>query len=109
MNSSREVPGGYNTPIPTEILTPDSVDTRIGTLEFADGFPSDETAEKVFDSLDFMRAVEVFLQCIPAASIEGLRRGLAEVGCDAAHKIGIDDHPTSTDVTAVALLVVAGI
>lgn len=25
---------GYNTPIPAKIMTPDSVETRIGTLEF---------------------------------------------------------------------------
>ncbi|MGB0120215.1 MAG: DUF1254 domain-containing protein [Solirubrobacterales bacterium] len=92
MSSSAEVPDNYNTPVPSEILTPDRVDTRIGQLEFTDGFPTDETATKVFDNLDFMRAVEVFLQCVPAASIEGLRRGLAEIGCDAAHKIGIADR-----------------
>lgn len=92
MNSPSEIPDGYNTPIPSEILTPDQVKTRVGTLDFSDGFPSEETATKVFDHLDFMRAVEVFLQCIPAASIEGLRRGLTAAGCDAAHKIGVADQ-----------------
>ncbi|MET4049567.1 MULTISPECIES: DUF1254 domain-containing protein [unclassified Rhodococcus (in: high G+C Gram-positive bacteria)] len=92
MNSSAEVPAGYNTPVPDQIMTPDSVETRLGTLEFADGFPSDETAAKVFDHLDFSRAVEVFLQCIPAASMEGLRRGLNEVGCVAANKVALADQ-----------------
>ena len=32
-------PDGYNTPVPAKILTPDRVETRIGTLEFDDGFP----------------------------------------------------------------------
>ena len=31
-------PEGYNTSIPAKIMTPDRVDTRIGTLEFIDGF-----------------------------------------------------------------------
>ncbi|MCZ4102589.1 DUF1254 domain-containing protein [Streptomyces sp. SID13666] len=92
MSSSRAVPDGYNTPVPSKIMTPDRVETRIGTLEFIDGFPSDKTAVKVFDHLDFLRAVEVFLQCIPAASMEGLRAGLADIGCDAAHKVVIADR-----------------
>lgn len=91
-SNSTDVPDGYNTPIPSKILTPDRVETRIGTLEFTDGFPSDETAAKVFDHLDFLRAVEVFLQCVPAASMEGLRAGFASIGCDAAHKMVIADR-----------------
>ena len=35
------------TPIPDSIVTPESVDTRLGTLKFFDGFPDDATAEKV--------------------------------------------------------------
>ena len=35
---------------------PDSVETRLGTLRFTDGFPDDATVEKVFDNLDFQHA-----------------------------------------------------
>jgi hypothetical protein len=59
----------YNTPIPSKIMTPDRVETRVGTFEFEDGLPSAETAARLFDTLDFLRGVEVFLQCVPAASI----------------------------------------
>ncbi len=38
---------GYNNRIPPEIMTPDKVETRIGTLEFFDGLPSDETVESL--------------------------------------------------------------
>src|SRR5450432_251237 len=38
--------------IPQILITPDTVDTRIGKLEFKDGAPSVETAEKVSDTLD---------------------------------------------------------
>ncbi|MDV7136719.1 DUF1254 domain-containing protein [Williamsia muralis] len=92
MSTSGDVPVGYNTAIPSKIMTPDRVETRIGTLEFADGFPSDATAAKLFDHLDFLRAVEVFVQCVPAASMEGLRAGLAGIGCDAAQKVAIADR-----------------
>jgi len=47
----------FNTHIPEKIMTPDSVETRIGTLEFYDGLPTKETAKTVFDNLDFMRGV----------------------------------------------------
>jgi len=46
---------------PTSIVTPDKVDTRLGTLEFKDGAPSKATVEKVYDNLDFMHGVEAFI------------------------------------------------
>lgn len=78
--------------IPEKIQTPDRVDTRIGSLEFSDGFPTAATAERLFDHLDFVRAVEVFLQCIPAASLEAMRSGMTEIGLDACHKLAIADE-----------------
>ncbi len=83
---------GYNTPIPPEITTPDRVLTRLGELRFADGVPTHDTARLLFDHLDFLRGVEVFLNCIPAASLEGLRRGMAELGGDACHQAVISDR-----------------
>ena len=45
------------TDIQPEITTPDSVETRLGTLKFFDGFPDHATVEKVYDNLDFSRGV----------------------------------------------------
>jgi hypothetical protein len=45
------------TDIPSEITTPDSVETRLGTLKFFDGLPDKATVEKVYDNLDFQRGV----------------------------------------------------
>ncbi|VAV99253.1 protein of unknown function DUF882 [hydrothermal vent metagenome] len=87
-----DVPEGYNTPIPPSITTPDRVETRLGTLEFVDGLPTDETATKIFDNLAFMRGVETFLNCIPAASIEAMRRGNVELGVTAANKVVLMDE-----------------
>ena len=78
--------------IPDKIQTPDRVDTRIGTLEFNDGFPTEETAQILFDHLDFSRAVEVFLQCVPAASLEAMRIGMVDIGVDACNKLAIADE-----------------
>src|SRR5476651_707538 len=71
---------GYNTKIPEQIMTPDKVETRIGTLNFVDGVPTIETTQKVYDNLDHLRGVEVFLNFIPAASIESFRLGHASIG-----------------------------
>lgn len=92
MTSSDSIPPGYNTPIPSKIMTPERVDSRLGSFEFRDGLPSADTAARLFDNLDFLRGVEVFLQCVPAASMEGLRSGLVRFGCDACNKLMITDH-----------------
>ncbi len=70
------------TDIPASITIPDSVETRLGTLEFADGFPEDATVEKVYDNLDFARSVKAFLTALPIASAAAIRAGLASVTAD---------------------------
>jgi len=86
------IPQGYNTAVPSKIMTPDRVESRIGSLDFSDGVPTAETADRLFDHLDFLRGVEVFLNCVPAASIEALRIGFAAQGVDACHKMLIMDE-----------------
>ncbi|HEX7811674.1 MAG TPA: DUF1254 domain-containing protein [Burkholderiales bacterium] len=68
------------TGIPPEITTPDSIETRIGTLKFFDGFPDSLTVTKAYDNLDFIRGVQVFLNAIPGASLYAMREGLKSVG-----------------------------
>ena len=54
--------------IPPSIVTPDKVETRIGTLEFKDGAPTVETAEKVRDTLDFTRGLNAYNNSFRGAS-----------------------------------------
>ena len=70
------------TETPANVLIPDEVDTRLGTLKFFDGVPTEETAAKVWDQLDFQRAVECMILTTPAASLSGFRRALRELGPD---------------------------
>ena len=79
----------YNTHIPEEIMTPDTVETSIGTLNFFDGVPTQKTVNTVYDFLDRSRAVNVFINSIPMLSMYTLREGQASVGADASHKICI--------------------
>jgi hypothetical protein len=87
-----KVPDGYNTPVPPSIMTPDEVDTRIGKLKFFDGVPTQETADKALENLLFLRGVETFLNGIPAASVEAIRRGLIDVGATEAHHLVVTDN-----------------
>jgi hypothetical protein len=68
------------TEIPPSITTPDSVETRLGTLQFFDGFPDDSTVEKVMDNLDFSRGVQSFLSGMPGTSLVGMRTGFQKLG-----------------------------
>ncbi|HSJ02881.1 MAG TPA: DUF1254 domain-containing protein, partial [Verrucomicrobium sp.] len=83
---AQEKTPGFNQKIPEKIMTPDKVETRIGTLNFVDGVPTAETTQKVYDNLDFLRGTEVFLNFIPAASIEGLRLAQVERGSTKSHQ-----------------------
>ena len=72
----------YSTEIPANVITPDTMETRIGTLNFVDGVPTKETSQKVWDQLDFSRAVEAMIMTTPAASLQGFRKGIQKWGPD---------------------------
>jgi len=68
------------TEIPSSIISPDKVETRIGTLKFFDGFPDKATVEKVYDNLDFQRGTQAYLTGLPVVSIQGLRKAITSFG-----------------------------
>ena len=68
-----------HTPIPASIKTPDRVESKIGTLQFRDGYPTAETAAKIRDELDYLHGVEAFMNSIQGVSMYALRKGFAEV------------------------------
>ena len=64
------------------ISTPDEVESRLGTLEFDDGAPSEATAALLYDHLDFQHGVQAFLGALPGASLVAIRRGFRSVGVE---------------------------
>jgi hypothetical protein len=62
------------------ISTPERVDSRLGALEYVDGFPSRATSELVYDHLDFVHALNVFLNGFAGASTYALRKGFQDAG-----------------------------
>ena len=82
----------YATDIPPSITTPDSVETRLGTLRFFDGMPDEKTARLVYDDLDFQRGVSAFINAIPIASMYAMREGIREGGVTANNEVGIMEN-----------------
>jgi hypothetical protein len=70
----------YSTPIPPGIASPDNVETSLGTLNFFDGFPDDATVQKIYDNLDFQRAVQAYLLALPAVNQAANRAAILQMG-----------------------------
>jgi hypothetical protein len=66
--------------IPQPITTPDKVETRVGTLDFKDGMPSDDTLDKVYDNLYFTHAFEAFVNTMQGVNMAAARRGFLDIG-----------------------------
>ena len=66
--------------IPPAIITPDRLETSLGTLEFKDGAPSKETVAKVYDNLDLMHGVEAFVNAYQGASVAAIFKGFNDAG-----------------------------
>jgi len=66
--------------IPPQVITPDSVETRLGTLKFKDGVPDADTTEKLYDELDYIHAVDAFMTGYPLVGQLALRKGFIEAG-----------------------------
>ena len=62
------------------ISTPNALNTRIGPLQFNDGRPVPKTVEQLYDHLDFVRGVDVFLNAMPGASLVAMRRAQRGMG-----------------------------
>lgn len=80
------------TDIPESIIMPDKIKTRIGTLEFFDGLPTEDTVKKAYDFLDFQRGVDVFLDEMSVASMFALRKGHRELGITKSNQIVIFEN-----------------
>jgi uncharacterized protein DUF1254 len=63
---------------------PQTIETRIGRLEFthdfANGYPTDATVQKLYDERDFQRACQAYLWALPAVSFTAWQRGINGLG-----------------------------
>lgn len=98
-NTDAQAPGGvsaaspkYAPHVPAKITTPETVETRFGTLRFTDGAPDAATVRLAFDQVDFARGVEAFLKGLSATSVYAACKGLEEVGLKPNQGIGITEE-----------------
>jgi hypothetical protein len=68
------------TTMPPGIASPDKVETRFGKLKFFSGFPDRDSVEKIYDNLDYQRAVQAYLLAIPAVSQAANRNEILKLG-----------------------------
>ena len=64
------------------ISAPERLETRLGRLEFRDGVPNAVTVETLYDHLDFVHGLNVFLNAFPGASTYAMRKGFHEAGAN---------------------------
>ena len=79
---------------------PERIDSPFGRLEFFDGLPLPDTAQRSYDALDLMRGVEVFLNCMPGASMVAMRKGFRSIGQTAGNILAYTD-PLATSANVV--------
>jgi hypothetical protein len=95
-------------PAPRQAQTTES---RLGKLDFEKGFPTEETTRKLFDEMDYQRAVQAYLWAYPAVSFESIRVGaLRDLGTDLNDFVIADNYAdpravwlTANDTTIYSL------
>jgi hypothetical protein len=70
----------FSTPMPPGVAAPDTLETRFGTLHFFDGVPDQPSTEKIYDNLDFQRAVQAYLLGSPVVNQAANRVGILAMG-----------------------------
>ena len=71
-----------------------TVNTRIGTLEFENGYPRDDTVKKLYNELDFQRAVQAYLWGLPMVEMAEWQKAQKDI-----FKAGSNDFVTYQNFT----------
>ena len=66
-----------------------TVETRVGTFEFINGYPSNETLAKLYNELDFQRACQVYLWGLPMVEMAEWQKAQKDI-----FKAGVNDFVT---------------
>jgi len=70
----------FTTPIAPGIASPPRVHTRLGTLNFFDGVPDKASTARIYDNLDFQRAVQGYLLALPVVNQAANREDILKMG-----------------------------
>jgi hypothetical protein len=82
-------------------LCAQTIDTRIGKLDFELGVPTQQTATKLYDEMDFQRAVQSYLWGLPIVGVEQNRQGLVhDTGAKSGDLALYDDYRSKSPILA---------
>lgn len=70
----------FSTAMPPGVLAPERVETRFGSLRMEGGVPDDEATAKIYDNLDYQRAVQAYLLALPVVNQMANRAAIMTVG-----------------------------
>jgi hypothetical protein len=70
----------YSTPLSPSVAAPEKLDTPFGELHFFHGFPDKASVEKLYDNLDFQRAVQAYLLALPVVNQVSNRDAILQMG-----------------------------
>lgn len=73
----------------------ETVNTRLGPLTLDHSLPTADTRQKLYDELDFQRAVQGVIWAEPAINNELFRRAMEKVGVPKRRSTGPRSNPTS--------------
>jgi hypothetical protein len=78
-----------------QLPTSGIVDSRLGKIELKNGYPTDETAKKLYDDIDFQRACQAYLWALPLMAMQEWQREQRETF--GAGNLDYVDYFTFTD------------
>ena len=70
------------------------IETRIGKLEFTKGYPSNETITRLYNELDFQRAVQAYIWALPLVEMAEWQKSQTDI-----FEAGTNDFVTYTSFT----------
>ena len=73
---------GLSEEVLRSISAPDRLESRLGTMDFVDGVPTREAAEKIYEHLDFVHALNAYLDGFAGASTYAIRKGFHDAGVE---------------------------
>lgn len=78
-----------------------TVDSRIGKLHFKLGVPTQQTATKLYDEMDFQRAVQCYLWGLPTVGVEQNKQSLVhDTGAKSGDLALYDDYRSKSTILA---------
>lgn len=93
---------GISAKLRESLGSPPKIDTPSGAMEFFDGVPTAATVELGYDVLALLRGIDVYLNCVPGASMLAMRNGLRSVGARSNVIACTDPRSTSAPVVLTA-------